>query len=168
MEKNIEHRLWDYIDGQCPADEYSRIRELINTNPLWEKKYKELAEIHQLVNSSELEQPSLRFTKNVMDQIARYQIAPATKNYINKNIIWGIASFFIIIIVGFLVYGFAQINWNETSGKQYAIDFTQVDYSRIFTNNFVNAFMMLNVILGLFFLDRLLTQKRKHFKKEAR
>ena len=49
--------------------------------------------VHQLMTGSELEAPSMRFTVNVMDEIAHYQIAPATKSYINKNIIRGIGGF---------------------------------------------------------------------------
>jgi hypothetical protein len=35
------------------------------------------------------------------------------------------------------------------------------DYSRMFNNTFVNAFMMINVILGLFLFDRFLDNKKK-------
>ncbi len=86
--------MWEYIDGQSSIEEESAIEKLIETNLQWKKKYHELIEIHQLVQSSALEEPSLRFTKNVMEEIAKYHIAPATKTYINKKIIWGIADFF--------------------------------------------------------------------------
>jgi len=42
-----------------------------------------------------------------------------------------------------------------------------VDYSKIFSNTLVNVFMMINVILGLFLLDRYLANKRKQFREEA-
>jgi len=119
----------------------------------------------QLVKSTELEQPSMRFTKNVMEEIAKLQIAPATKNYINKKIIWGIAAFFITLIVGFLIYGFAQVDWNFQDNSKPIIDFSAVDYGKIFNNTFVNAFMMVNVLLGLMLLDRVLANKRKKFRK---
>jgi len=36
-----------------------------------------------------------------------------------------------------------------------------VDYGRMFNNTFVNAFMMLNVVLGLMLFDRYLNSRRK-------
>ena len=70
----------------------------------------------------------------------------------------------IAMIVGFLVYGIAQIEWSE--GNSYTskgFDFTQVDYSKMFNNNLMNVFMMLNIVLGLIFFDRYLAnRKNKH------
>src|SRR3954464_8745898 len=109
----METKLWAYIDGFCAEDESAEMRRLIEDNAAWRARYHELLEVHSLIAASELEQPSLRFTMNVMDQIAKFQIAPATKAYINKKIIWGIALFFITTIVGFLVYGFSQMDWSK-------------------------------------------------------
>jgi hypothetical protein len=109
----------------------------------------------------------MRFTKNVMEEIAKLHIAPATRNYINKKIVWGIGAFFITLIVVFIVYGFGQIDWNVQGDTKLPVDLGKVDYSKIFSNNFVNAFMMVNVILGLFLLDRYLANKRKKFREEA-
>src|SRR5690606_32449733 len=88
-----EVRLWEYIDGLSSAEEKSVIEELIENNAQWRVKYKELLEVQQLLQSSELEEPSMRFTKNVMEEISKLHIAPATKTYINKNIIRGLAIF---------------------------------------------------------------------------
>jgi len=121
-----------------------------------------------MAQATELEQPSMRFTKNVMEEIAKYHIAPATKKYINQKIIWGIAAFFITMIVGFLVYAISQIDWLAGSTESgIGIDFTLVDYSRMFNNSFVNAFMMLNVILGLMLFDRYLDMKKKQYHDQS-
>ncbi|HJS53170.1 MAG TPA: hypothetical protein VJ765_01465 [Chitinophagaceae bacterium] len=163
----IEQQLWSYIDGFSSNEEKSAIKKMIETNLEWKNKYHELLEIHQLVNAAELEQPSMRFTKNVMEKIAQYHIAPATKNYINKKIIWGIASFFITLIAGFLIYAIAQVDWNFQDNSKPLIDFSTVDISKVFNNNFVNGFMMVNVLLGLALLDRVLANKRKKFQKQV-
>lgn len=157
----MEARLWAYIDGL--SDELPVIEKLVAENRVWKEKYAELLEVHQMVSGLELEQPSLRFTKNVMEDIARYQIAPAAKEYINKKIIWGLTAFFLIMIAGFLVYGIAQINWSEagSSASPLGVDLGAVDYSKMFNNTLVNMFMGMNVILGLLLLDRYLNMKRK-------
>ena len=171
-QQSPEERLWDYIDGISSPQEKTIIEQLLESDAEWRAKYSELLEVQQLLRSSELEEPSMRFTKNVMEEISRLHIAPATKTYINKRIIWGLGIFFITLIVAFLVYGFGQINWAESSESKLPVDFDKVglnkiDYSRIFSNDWVNAFMMINVILGLFLLDRYLANKRKKFHEEG-
>lgn len=162
-----EERLWDYIDGISSPEEKTVIEQLLESDAEWRAKYSDLLEVQQLLHSSELEAPSMRFTKNVMEEIAKLHIAPATKTYINKRIIWGIGIFFITLIAGFLVYGFGQVDWTVQSDSKLPVDFGKVDYSKIFSNTFVNVFMMINVILGLFLLDRFLASKRKKFREEA-
>ena len=166
-QKHMDERLWDYIDGQSSADESSAIEKLLESNIEWKQKYQELLETHKLLHSSELEGPSMRFTKNVMEEIAKYHIAPATKTYINKKIIWGIGIFFITLFVAFLIYGFAQMDWTSNGDTNMPVDLSKVDIRKFFSNTYVNIFMMINVVLGLFLLDNYLTNKRKAFRKEA-
>lgn len=167
QQENIEKKLWGYIDGLSSPSEKTEVEKMLQANPEWKNKYQELLEVKQLVRSTELEQPSLRFTKNVMEEIARLHISPATKNYINKKIIWGIGGFFLTLITGFLIYAIGQVEWVSGTGSRIPVDFSKIDFSKIFNNNFVNAFMMVNVLLGLVLLDRILASKRKKFYKEA-
>ena len=165
--QNIDDRLWEYIDGQSSAEEKTTIEKLLESNPQWREKYHELMEVHQLAQSSALEEPSMRFTKNVMEEIAKYHIAPATKSYINNKIIWGIGAFFIVLIVGFLIYGFGQVDWNAKGDTNLPVDLNKVDFSKLFSNTYMNIFMMINVVLGLMLLDRYFAAKRKKWQKEA-
>jgi anti-sigma factor RsiW len=73
--EQMDERLWDFIDGLSSPPERSAVEDLIATHGEWQTKYRELLEVHQAMAASELEIPSLRFTKNVMDEIARYQVA---------------------------------------------------------------------------------------------
>lgn len=167
-DEGMEDRLWEYIDGSVSVEERSFLEKLLVDNQQWKDKYHELLEIHQLVHSSALEEPSMRFTKNVMEEIAKYQIAPATRTYIDKKIIWGIGIFFITLILGFLIYGFSQVNWSTDAGDSGRIaDVTNVDYSKFFNNTYVNIFMGINVVLALMLLDRYLASKKKQIHKEA-
>ncbi|RYF90241.1 MAG: hypothetical protein EOO00_09190 [Chitinophagaceae bacterium] len=163
----IEERLWEYIDGMSTPEEKTVIDRLIEANAEWRAKYSELLEVQQLMLSTELDEPSMRFTKNVMEEIALLHIAPATKTYINKKIIWGIAIFFITMIVGFLIYGIGQVKWTSSGEAKYPIDISKLDFSVMFNNTYINAFMMINLILGLFLFDRYLSNKRKKMHKEA-
>ena len=162
--QNMEDQLWDYIDGSLKEEEKSFIENLLETNQEWREKYNELLEVHQLMQGSiELDEPSMRFSQNVMEEIARYQIAPATKTYINKKVIRGIAAFFIISLVGFVVYAFGQANWSSTSEGPLgtAINKVNLDYSKLLNNTYTNVFIMVNIVLGLMLLDMYLTKKKK-------
>lgn len=161
--EHMEERLWEYIDGSCQPEVANTISNLIEENQDWRDKYQELLQVHQVLHSMDLEQPSMRFTKNVMEEIARQHIAPATRSYINYRVVWGIAIFFFVLIGGILVYGFGQIDWSvpATSGTNLPVDLDEVNYSALFSNTYINIFMMLNVVLGLMFLDKALANKRK-------
>jgi hypothetical protein len=166
IQPTIEERLWDYIDGTCNAEEKTFIEQLIATNLEWKAKYKELLEVHQLMGNLELEHPSMRFTQNVMEEIGKYQIAPAAQSYINKKVIWGIGAFFLLSIVGFLIYGFGQVDWSSGGSDAFwSIDFSKVNLGVFFNNTYTNVFMMVNVVLGLVLLDMYLGKKKKQWGK---
>lgn len=162
----MEDRLWDYIDGNSSAEEKTFVEQLIATQEAWRKKYQELLDVHQLMSHSlELDEPSMRFAQNVMEEITKYQIAPATKTYINKKIIYGIGIFFMVMIVGMLAFGLAQINWSAAatscSQDKLTSHINKIDYSKFFNNTYTSIFMVVNVVIGLMLLDMYLGKKRK-------
>lgn len=171
-QNNMEERLWNFIDGTISLHERTVIEQLLQSDTDWKEKYSELLQVTELLQSSELEAPSMRFSKNVMEEIAKLHIAPPTKSYINKKIIWGIGFFFIAMIVGVLIYGFGQMDWTTKSGESTLskninkVDFSKIDFSKFFSNSWINAFMMVNVVIGLFLLDNYFGNKRKDFRKQ--
>ena len=167
----MELRLWDYIDGNSSDEEKGFVEKLIATNLEWKAKHKELLDVNQLIAGNlELDAPSMRFTKNVMEEIGKYQIAPAAKSYINKKIIWGIAIFFFTMIAGFLIYGFGTIDWSlaPSSTTQSLIpDVPKVQWNKFFNNTYTNIFLMVNVVLGLMLFDMYLTRKKKQIQEKS-
>jgi hypothetical protein len=171
---SIEERLWDYIDGIAGPDEKSAIEQLIDSHIEWRNKYHELLEVHQLMsNNLELDEPSMRFTQNVMEDIAKYHIAPAAQSYINKRIIWGIAAFFILTIVGFLIYGLGQINWSSSGSGSGSLPFnidpsriSSINFSKIFNSTYTSIFIMVNAVLGLVLMDMYLNKKKRQLQEK--
>jgi hypothetical protein len=170
-EQTIEDRLWDYIDGISNPAERSAIDELLAANFEWRQKYRELLNVHQLLNTSELEAPSMRFTKNVMEEIARHHVAPATKTYINKNIIRGIGAFFLTMIVGFVTYVLAQFNWFAAGAGSSKIlptspnlnleRLNNLNVSKAFNSTYITVFMLILVVMGFMLLDMYLQRKKE-------
>jgi len=174
-EQAMEDRLWDYIDGHCSPTEKSAIEELLATNREWQLKHRELLNLQQLLDSSELEAPSMRFTKNVMEEIARYHVAPATKSYVNKNVIRGIGAFFLTMILGILTFLFTQLKWASGTGsrggglklpgEKLVLDrlenINYNSYTRYFNNTYIIIFLAIAVIAGFMMLDMYLQQKKQ-------
>jgi hypothetical protein len=165
MDQDIEHRIWEFIDGHCSPSEKAAIVQNLTDNPIWKSKYDELQSIHDMLQKEELDMPSLRFTKNVMEEISRYQVAPATKNYINKNVIRGISSFFLVMIMGLIIYFVGQIHWNGNStGKlmpAFSLEADKLNWNKMLNNTYVNIFIGINIILGLILLDKYMQGRKK-------
>jgi hypothetical protein len=169
-EQPIEDRLWDYIDGISSPAERSAIDELLAANLEWQQKYRELLNVHQLLNASELDAPSMRFTKNVMEEIARHHVAPATKTYINKNIIRGIGAFFLTLIVGLVTYILSQFKWSAAGNGSFFVPksanlnlerLNNVNVSKAFNSTYITVFMLIAVVMGFMLLDMYLQRKRQ-------
>jgi len=152
--EEIERQLWAYIDGTCNEADKNRIAILIAADAVWMQEYNELIALHTSISDNlELEQPSMRFAKDVMDNIAKTNIAPAAKQYINKGVIKGIAAFFIIVIISLIGYSFATADWHGTTKQNIFPDFP-FDANGIFNSTFINVFIMVNIVLALVLLDK--------------
>ena len=162
--QQMDETIWNYIDGTAKADEIAFTEQMIANDAIWRSKYHELKEVNQLLQTElELEQPSLRFSKNVMEQLHGLKPAPATNQYINKSIIRGIAVFFIVSIISFLIYGFTLIDWSTSSTTSNTSNYKlpAVDYSALFSSTWINAILMIAVVMGLMLMDGYLRRNRK-------
>jgi hypothetical protein len=158
MDQEMEKLIWEFIDGHCGADERAVVMRQIAEDPVWKNRYIELMRIHDMLHKEELEMPSLRFTKNIMEEIARYQVAPATKNYINKNVIRGVAAFFLVMIAGLFIYFVGQIHWSKQATSilipTYNLEASKINWGKLINNTYVNIFIGINAILGLILIDK--------------
>jgi hypothetical protein len=159
-EQHMEEQLWNYIDGSCTETEKAEIISRINTDNKWKSHYDELMQVHQMIHASILEEPSMRFTQNVMEEIAQYQITPATRNYINKKIIYGIGGFFLTLITGLLIYTFAQISWTANTSEALPFETGNINWSMLFSSSYVKVFMMINIVLALMMIDKYLHRRK--------
>jgi hypothetical protein len=163
MDTEMEQRIWEFIDGHGSEEQKAVIRQLLEENQDWRNKFNELQSVHEMLRAQELEMPSLRFTKNVMEEIAQYKVAPATKNYINKNVIRGIGSFFLIMITGLFIYFIGQIHWASSSSNSLlpsSLDANNLNWGKLLNNSYVNIFLGVSAILGLILLDKYMQAKK--------
>lgn len=165
-QKNREERLWEFIDGLSTPLEKAEILLLIEKDPEWKLAYERMMDMNMLLQETSLEEPSMRFTKNVMEEIALHKIAPATKSYVNKKIIYSIGGFFLLLIGSMLVYLFTQIDFSQAGSMELPneMPFMQFDWSAYANSTTLNIFLMVDAVLGLFLLDKYLQNKKDKLK----
>ena len=112
-----EMLLWSFIDGVATKEEQQRVMQVIAADTSWKAKYETLLQTNELFFSIDADQPSMRFTKNVMEQVAQYSVAPSAKTYVNKNIFRAIGTLFAILIIGGLVLVLKNIDWHSSSSN---------------------------------------------------
>lgn len=158
----MEERIWEYIDGVLGESDRAFVAKQIATQDEWKKKYEELLGLLHMLNTEfTLDQPSMRFTRNVMEEIARYHIAPATKDYINKKIIYGIGGFFAVLIIGMLVFAFSNthLNSGDASTQSLTNEINRINVAPITSGIFLKLFLVVNAIVALFLFDKIFHAK---------
>jgi len=153
----IEQQLWDYIDGNLNETQQKAIEGKIETDVSVRRQYEELLSLNATFSAMELDEPSMSFTRNVMEDVALQPAPIALKTKVDNRIIFTIAAFFVLSILGILGY----VLYNTT--------FTIPDLSKYFTLNLniekvlnptaLYVFIGVDLILGLVFVDYLLRKK---------
>lgn len=158
----MEERIWAYMDGLLDGAEKSAVENLLRSDPAWKQCYDSLQDLDRSFRSMTLEEPSMRFSKNVMEHIASLHVAPATKTYVNKKIIYSIGGFFLLLITATLAYVIPQIDFSQTSPDALPVKIPEmaIDWNRYVNATTLQIFFILDAVVALFFLDRYL-QRRK-------
>ncbi|SRR5258708_27240052 len=154
---NIEEKLWNYIDGNCTADEQNAIKSLIAGDEAFRLKYEELLMLNKQFSAMELDEPPMAFTYNVIEAIRTEQAQQPLKAAINKRIIWGIALFFILTLTVLLVYTIMNISWSSIHVS--AVNLKLPEIKNYLTRPVILGFLFFDVVLALFLLDNYLRKK---------
>lgn len=156
----IEQQLWDYIDGNLDEIQRKNIEEKIESNAAVKLQYEELLNLNFAFSEMELDEPSMSFTRNVMENVALEPAPVSLKTRVDTRIIFSIGAFFAISILGLLGY----ILYNSTFtmpnfGKYFTADFNLDKY---ITPTAIYVFIGLDIIIGLIFMDYVLRRKLNH------
>jgi hypothetical protein len=162
---NMEERIQDYIDGICNETESIEVAKYIASSQLWKETYVSLMELHTLLQTGfEPMEPSMRFSKNVMEQIGDINIAKATRQYLNPKVIWAFGILFAGILVLLLGYSISLADWTSTGSdvtfKVPEIPIPSVNWEIYINSKTTMIFLFINIVLGLSLLDYWLPGKR--------
>ncbi len=104
--EEMELQIWEYLDGTATPAQRLLVEKAIATDEDWKSKYDEIFMFHATLKGElELEQTSLRFSKNVMDLVATMPMARPMRNYIDKKIVYLIGSLFGVVLMVLVVMG---------------------------------------------------------------
>ncbi|KAA2242680.1 hypothetical protein F0L74_09125 [Chitinophaga agrisoli] len=113
----------------------------------------------------EITSPSPDFSKKAMSAVMGTTIAPASRSYINKKVLYVAGVFFLLLITVPLAYSLFPANWSMTGDMLPAVALNKLEISKYFNHQTVNSLLFLNVLLGLIFLDKYLIRRPRapHF-----
>ena len=153
----IEEQLWDYIDGNFDSNQIKIIQQKISTDAEAKRLYEELLRLNSSFQDIELDEPSMSFTRNVMESVALVPAPVAMKTKVNTNIIYGIGGFFMISLAAILAYLFYNTDFKLSDfDLKLSMDF---NWDQYITPTAIYSFLFADLVLGLVFLDYLLRKK---------
>lgn len=158
---HIEEALQKYLDGRCTGLEAKEISRNIETIPEWKQSFQQLSEIHELLQQDwDTMQPSMRFTKNVMEDLAGVRIAKPAKEYINPKIVWLLGGLLLTMLLVVTGYAFSLGDWSKISENPIPFKFPTVDWSSLFNRQTTMLLLLLNTVLGFTLFDFWLRRKK--------
>ncbi len=156
----IEQRIWDYLDGTDKAQQRELTEQLIISDPLYRQVYDECKSFNSLVSAIDQEEPSMGFSRNVMERINLEPAHASIKSLIDRRIIFGIAGFFLLTITALLGVLFYQIDWSQTTGfKMPEFTMAAIDSSKYLNSTYINIFFFVDIIIGLYLFDGFLRKR---------
>lgn len=154
----IEEQLWNYIDNNCTPQEREAVEAKLATDIAYQQVYQELVLINDELGKLELDEPSMSFTRNVMEQVKLEPRPIALKTKVDKRIIGFIGGFFVLSILAVFIAAIANskisfdVNWPKFDWA--------ADTSKLLNPTFLKVFLLFDLVLALIYADSLLRKKR--------
>lgn len=155
----IEQQLWDYIDGNLHEAAKKAVEEKIESDSEIKSQYEDLLKLNSVFAGLDLDEPSMSFTRNVMESVASVPAPVALKTQVDKRIIYSIGGFFVVSLLA--LFGYVLYNSNISLPK---FDFDanlNFNLDKYITPTVLYSFLFVDLVIGLVFLDQFL-RKRIH------
>jgi hypothetical protein len=145
--------MWEVIDGTANADIVAQHEQLMAQNEAYRTEYNQYASLSAQLKKMDLEEPSMRFTQNVMDSLLP-KLQTARRN--------GKSLFFFLAGMAILVLGFLAILMNAQTGNTYKMPFDTEGVTKqiggivpILSNSvFIYSFLIINGLIFFNILDK--------------
>jgi hypothetical protein len=160
----IEEQLWNYIDGKCTPVEKLEIEAKLAVNIQYYSLYQELLKVNEELSKIDFEEPSMSFTRNVMEKINLELKPVALTTKVDSRIVYGIGAFFVLALASIFIYAGA------TSDLNFKMDMPKIDFS-FETGKYINRtsmqiFLFVDIVIALVYLDVILRKRTAQKKGE--
>jgi len=156
----IEQQLWDYLDGSLEESAKKAIEEKIESDAEIKSQYEELLKLNLVFGEMDLDEPSMSFTRNVMESVALAPAPIAMKTKVDKKIIYCIGGFFLVSLLALMSYVLYNSNLHMP-GFDLNVNF-DFNLDKYITPTAVYSFLFADLVIGLIFLDQFLRKKLTH------
>ena len=154
--KVTEELLWKYIVEDCTDAERLTIEQALATNTDLKKEWLERKILHQMMEKQELESPSMRFTKNVMESLPKLSNYSITIKNLRPFLLATLGSLTAIVLLSF----FIETPTNDSSIQQWLPDSTRM--SQVFLQDqFLFIGLAMGAIAVLLLIDQLAQRQLK-------
>jgi len=161
----IEEQLWNYIDGNCTSAEKLEIEAKLAVNVPYHTLYQELVKVNEELNKLDFEEPSMSFTRNVMEKVDQELKPVALQTKVDNRIIYSIAAFFVLALTGIFVYSIA------TSDFSFKFDMPKTSFTfelgQYINRTSLQIFLFVDVVIALVYLDGLLRKPNHTAQKKG-
>lgn len=159
--------LWKYAEGEYTPEEKAAVEALLAGNETLREEFEMIQEMQATLASMEPQQPSMRFTQNVMEALPKIYSPAAEEPLVMpvwKKIFWGAVA---ATFGGVLIFGkFSGVR--HAPAQPYVNDFNrELDaILNIVPNDLVTYFVMLLLVAGtLTIIDKALIFNKLKAKK---
>lgn len=157
-QEEMDKCIWDFIDKSGDGAYLRGIEQKINSDHNWAARYEDLNALSTQLTRLPVEQPSLRFTQNIMDALADVPQPVSAQSYINMRIVKCIAAVFLCIIAGALCYFIAVTNWSPNDLPVTS----RTVAAPISVTAFIQGIVAINILLGLLFFEKISARLLRH------
>ena len=153
----IEEQLWNYIDGTCTPVEKLEIEAKLAVNIQYYTLYQELLKVNEELTKIDFEEPSMSFTRNVMEKVNLELKPVALQTKVDNRIIYSIGAFFVLSLVAIFGYALATSDFNLKFNMP-AMNFS-FDSDKYINRTSLQIFLFVDVVIALIYLDGVLRKR---------
>ena len=93
--------IWKYIDGECTPEEINQVEKRMAEDAEFKSAFLERKQLHEGMQEMEPEQPSMRFTQNLMEKLPELYLKFSVAPLIGARWARAIAGGLTLICIGF-------------------------------------------------------------------
>lgn len=158
--KTLDEKIWDYLEGFATDQESQELESLLKQDAGVRKRFDEIKNMESYLNLIDLEEPSMSFTANVMQQVYSEK---TVKVHVNNWVILSIAGLFVLTFLICLLSAVYSVNWNIESSDNLILQSTWLNKTEILSGTYkylFYLFIMIDFAVLLKLIDNYLNRKR--------